>query len=116
MAISFSLDLTPNQIEFLQRLDLYADGVIPITEIGTLATRDYFTTWSRKLMREGLVEHVVPGPGQRYDGGRGNGEVIRAYRITEKGRKVLSLIADDVAAFLSRQKDYQEAKQKGRRA
>jgi DNA-binding PadR family transcriptional regulator len=62
------------------------------------------------------VQHVEPVPGKtRYEGQVGGGEVILAYRITEKGRTVLGLIQSDVEAFLARQKSYQEAKRNGQR-
>ncbi len=117
MAISFSLDLTPNQIEFLQGLDLYADGAISILEVGRPLNMDSrFCTHVGKLIREGLVAHVDPEPGKtRYEGQVGGGVVIQAYRITDKGRAVLGLIEQDVKAFLARQKDYVEAKRNGRK-
>lgn len=121
MAISFQLNLTPNQIEFLQDLDLYADGeldagdLIPRTQALSPVGKDCFIVWMRKLVRERLVEHLTPPAGKRYGDRLPNGTVIRAYRITDKGRKVLSLIEDDVKAFIERQVDYQ-AKKKGKRA
>lgn len=116
MAISFQLNLTPNQIEFLQGLDLYADGVadLPGGARGTLAWT-HFTTWVRKLIRDGLVEHVTPGPGQKYQGKSGDGIIVQAYRITDKGRSVLAMIEHDVNMFLERQKSYQTAKKNGRK-
>ena len=99
MAISFSLSLTPNQIEFLQRLDLYADGQIDLLDVGRPLHMDaHFITHVNKLIREGLAEHVVCKPGERYRGGKGAGVVIRAYRITDKGRAQLASVSRRVAA------------------
>lgn len=113
MAISFALNLTPNQIEFLQALDLYADGAASIGAAFDLSPMSIM--WVKKMIREGLVEHVKPGPTQCYEGGPINCEVIRAYRITDKGRQVLTLIESDVQAFLQRQKAYQQTKKNGRK-
>jgi hypothetical protein len=111
MAISFQLNLTPNQIEFLQTLALYADGVIPVGDVADYHNgRSQFITYVRKMMREGLVDHVKPGPNQRYEGSIGGNEIIRAYRITDKGRSVLALIESDVEAFIERQKAYRKMK------
>lgn len=106
MAISFQLNLTPNQIQFLQELDLYADGIAEPPD------SPQFICWVRKMQREGLVQHVVPLPHQRYKGGNGGDMVIQAYRITDKGKAVLGLIQSDVEAFIGRQREYQAKKKK----
>ena len=117
MAISFTLSLTPNQIEFLQRLDLYAAGQIELLDVGRpLGMDSHFITHVSKLIREGLAEHVTPKDGERYQGGKGNGTVIRSYRITDKGRAVLGLIEKDVEAFLERQAAYKQARPGRKRA
>ena len=101
MAISFTLDLTPSQIEFLQQLDLYASGCI------AHADDQHFITRIRKLEREGLVEHCSLPPGQLSPPSYfKTGPGPKAFRITAKGRTVLGLIQQDVEAFLARQKDY----------
>lgn len=105
MAISFQLNLTPNQIDFLQRLDLYASGHFP-----SILTVGHSRDWSinaNKMIREGLVEHnYLPMNKAMRDGmTQKDYEAYRHYTITDKGRAVLRLIDDDVAAYIERQEE-----------
>lgn len=102
MAISFQLNLTPNQIEFLQRLDLYASGAVQNILVATDRFARSFATYVHKLIREGLVVHDDIDA-RRLP--RDEAEAHRYYKITEKGKAVLGLIDDDVQAFMARQKE-----------
>lgn len=107
MALSFQLNLTPAQIEFLQALDLYADGVTDVLAAFDLSPLSM--VWCRKLIRDGLVQHHPPTVARNAD------PAFRAYTITPKGRQVLSLVEQDVEAFLARQRKYQDAKKNARK-
>lgn len=114
MALSFSLNLTPNQIEFLQALELYEAKLIDISDVpcANACGNSIFVTFVKKLIREKLVEHYIPKEGERYKGGPGNGKIVQAYRITDKGRKVLEIIEKDVEEFIQRQQFYKELRKR----
>ena len=108
MALSFTLNLTPNQIEFLQTLALYADGLMDTSEImcQNMVGTSIFITFVKKMIREKLVEHYIPKEGEKYAHALGNENIVKAYKITDKGRKVLEIIEKDVEEFIERQRKY----------
>lgn len=114
MALSFTLNLTPNQIEFLQALELYEAKLIDISDVpcANACGNSIFITFAKKLIREKLIEHCIPKSDERYIGGPGNGKIIQAYKITDKGRKVLEIVEKDVEEFIQRQQFYKEMKKR----
>lgn len=116
MSISFSLELTPKQIDFLQRLDLYASGalkcILDVEPDQFNGSTTHFHQNIRKLIREGLVIHTDLPPGVKHSEKTAD---HRFYQITEKGQAVLAMIDDDVHRFIAKQDEIKELRKKAAR-